>query len=70
MEAGIERVWELFNKKAHKRSAAPPASPAAACRPPPVSDGQIKLVTELKPKTLAHDASPGELRIWRKKFEA
>ena len=27
------------------------------------------LVTELKPQTLAHDASAGELRIWLKKFE-
>ena len=45
LEEDIEKVWELFNKNAHKRSAAPPASPAAARRPPPVTDGQIKLVT-------------------------
>ena len=64
------KVRELFNKSAHKRSAAPPASPAAARRPPPVGDGQIKLVTELKPETLAHNASAGELRIWLKKLEA
>ena len=70
LEADIEKVWDLFNRNAHKRSAAPAASPAAARRPPPVTDGQIKLVTELKPETLAHDATAGELRIWLKKFEA
>ena len=69
LEEDITKVWELFNKNAHKRSAAPPASPAAARRPPPAGDGQIKLVTELKPETLAHDASASELRIWLKKFE-
>ena len=68
--ADIEKVWDLFNKNAHKRSAAPAASPAATRRPPPVTDGQIKLVTELKPETLAHNATAGELRIWLKKFEA
>ena len=63
LEEDITKVWELFNKNAHKRSAAPPASPAAARRLPPAGDGQIKLVTELKPETLAHNASAGELRI-------
>ena len=64
LEADIEKVWELFNKNAHKRSAAPPASPAV------VTDGPIKLAMELKPETLSHDASAGEFRIWLKKFEA
>ena len=70
LEEDITKVWELLNKNTLERSAAPPASPAAARRPPPVGDGQIKLVTELKPETLAHDALAGELRIWLKKFEA
>ena len=70
LEEDIIKVWELLDKNAHKRNAAPPASPAAARRPPPVGDGQIKLVTELKPETLAQDASTGELRIWLKEFEA
>ena len=70
LEEDITKLWELFNKNTHKRSAAPPAYPAAARRPPPAGDGQIKLVTELKPETLAHDASAGELRIWLNKFEA
>ena len=69
MEEGIEEVWELFYKNGHKRSAVP-ASPAAARRPTPVTDVHIKLVTELKPETLAHDALAGELIIWLKKFEA
>ena len=47
LEADIAKVWELFNKNADKSCAAPPASPAAAQRLPPVADGQIKLVTEL-----------------------
>ena len=70
METDIEKVWEMFNKNAHKRSAALSASLAAACRPHPASGGQIKLLTELKLETLAHDASAGELRIWLRKFEA
>ena len=65
LEADIEKVWDFFNKNAHKRSAS-----SITGRPLPVSDGQIKLVTELKPKTLAHDASAGELPIWLKIFEA
>ena len=68
LEADIEKLRELFIKNAHKRSTASPASPAAAPRPPPMSDGQIKLVTELKSETMAHDASASEL--WLKKFEA
>ena len=56
LEKDITKVWDLFNKNAHTRSAAPPASPAAAHRPPLAGDGQIKLVIELKPETLAHDA--------------
>ena len=51
-----------------------PASPAAACRPPPAAalepNTQIKLVPELKPSVLPHDASDGELHIWIKKYEA
>ena len=74
LENDIEQVWELFHKNAHTRSAVP-ASPAAACRPPPdaaaeASSNQIKLVPELKPSVLPHDASAGELRIWIKKYEA
>ena len=62
----------MFHKNSHQRSAVPPASPAAACRPPLAADAstQIKLVLELKPSVLPNDASAGELRIWIKKFEA
>ena len=74
LEADIEKVWELFNKNAHQRNAVP-ASPAAARRPPPAAAAQeqstqIKLVPELKPSVLPHDASAGELRVWIKKYEA
>ena len=49
------------------------ATPVATDRgsPPPVQDSQsVKLVSELKPDTLSHDSSAGELRIWCKKYEA
>ena len=39
--------------------------------PPPASDANaVKLVSELKPDTLSHDASTGELKIWCRKYEA
>ena len=39
--------------------------------PPPASDANaVKLVSELKPVTLSHDASAKELRIWCRKYEA
>ena len=71
LEAGIEKVWELLHKNSHQRRAVP-ASPAAASRPPPAADAgnQIKLLPELKPSVLPHDATAGELRIWIKKYEA
>ena len=71
-EADIEKVWELFHKNSHQRSAVP-ASPAAASRSPPAaaaeSSTQIKFVPELKPSVLPHDAFAGELLIWIKKYE-
>ena len=71
LESDIEKVWELFHKNSHQRSAVP-ASQAAAHRPPPAANtlNQIKLVPELKPRVLPYDASAGELRIWIKKYEA
>ena len=73
LESDIEKVWELFHKNTHQRAAVP-ASPAAARRPPPAATAetpsQIKLVPELKPAVLPHDASASELRIWIKKIEA
>ena len=71
LEADIEKVWELFHKNSHQRSAVP-AFPAAARRPPPAADAgnQIKLVQELKPSVLPHDATAGELHFWIKKYEA
>ena len=70
LEADIEKVWELFHKNAHQRSAVP-ASPDAARRLLPAADedNQIKLVWELKPSVLPHDASAGELHIWIKNMK-
>ena len=73
LESDIEKVWELFLKNYHQRAYVP-ASPAATRRPPSDATAetstQIKLVPELKPTVLPHDASAGELRIWIKKYEA
>ena len=71
LESDIEKVWELFHKNSHQRSAVPPASPGTADWPPYAagSSTQIKLVLELKPSVLPHDASAVELRILIKKFE-
>ena len=30
----------------------------------------MKLLGELKPETLQHDSTSGDLRVWRKKFES
>ena len=59
LEADIEKVWELFHKNSHQRSAAPPASPAAARRPSLVTNTgpQIKLIPEFKPAAVPHNTS-------------
>ena len=56
-----------------RAAAAIATSPAAARRPPPPHvEGTVnmKLVGELKPETLQHDSTAGDLRVWRKKFES
>ena len=65
-------AWDRYTTNIHARAAAAnaPASQATR-RPPPAADfDNVKLVTELKPDTLSHDASAGELRIWCRKYEA
>ena len=47
-----------------------PQLPQQQDAPPPAADSNsVKLVTELKPDTLSHDASAGELHIWCRKYE-
>ena len=68
----VSAAWDRYTTNIHARAAAAnaPALPAAR-RPPPAADSNaVKLVTELKPDTLSHDASAGELRIWCCTYEA
>ena len=45
--------------------------PGSCKTPPSVQDSQsVKLVSELKPDTLSHYSSAGELRIWCRRHEA
>ena len=70
LEDEVAAAWEKYQTNIQARATAT-ASPATARRPPPVSDYQsVKLVSELKPDTLSHDSSAGELRIWCQKYEA
>ena len=71
MEEEVATSWDHYQTNIHARAAAAAtASPAAARRTPPVQDSQsVKLVSELKPDTLSHDSSAGELRIWCRKNE-
>ena len=72
LEVEVAAAWDRYTTNIHARAASAnaPASPAAR-RPLPAADSNsVKLVTELKPETLSHDASAGELRIWCRKYEA
>ena len=72
LEVEVAAACDRYTTNIHARVAAAnaPASPATR-RPPPAADSNsVKLVTELKPDTLSHDASAGELRIWCRKYEA
>ena len=72
LEVEVAAPWDKYQTNIHTRAAASAAaSPAAARRPPPVQDSHtVKLISELKPDTLSHDLSAGELRIWCRKYEA
>ena len=59
LEEEVAAAWDRYTTNIHARAAAAntPASPSAR-RPPPAADSNtVKLVTELKPDTLLHDAS-------------
>lgn len=70
LESDIEKAWEVYNVNSHKRATQNvPASPKT--RPPPVeSANSVKLASDLKPDTLCHDGTAGDLRLWQTKFEA
>ena len=68
MDAEVEkRVTEgtFLRTSCCKKECSPPATPRGQ-----KNSGGMKLVVELKPEVLSHNATAGELRIWLKKFEA
>ena len=72
MDAEVAALWKDLSTKAHVRGQAAARRNAA---PQAISwdqenSGGMKLVVELKPEVLSHDATAGKLRIWLKKFEA
>ena len=79
LESDIAVVWDLVIQDDHKRSSkavpAAPGTPGTSRPRPPApqvdecSKG-MKLVSDLKPFDLAHDASAGDVRVWQKKFES
>ena len=77
LEKELEEWWETITAAAHSRSvraiAAIATPPADAHRPLPPhveGTGNMKRVGDLKPETLQHDSTAGDLRVWRKKFES
>ena len=71
MDAEVAALWKEVSTKAHirgqaaaRRNTAPPTAPWED------SNSGMKLVADLKPDVLSHDATAGKLRIWLKKFEA
>ena len=72
LELEVAAAWDRYTTNIHNRAAVAnaTASPAARRPPPPADLNTVKLRTELKPDTLSHDASAGELRIWCRKYEA
>ena len=71
MDAEVAALWKEISTKAHVRgqAAARRNTAPAPVREAESNDG-MKLVAQLKPEVLSHDATVGELRIWLKKFEA
>ena len=77
LEKEVEEWWEIITAAAHSRSVRATAAiaipTAAARRPPPPhveGTGNMKLVGELKPETLQHDSTAGDLCVRLKKFES
>ena len=72
MDAEVAGLWKEVSTKAHVRGQAAARRNAAPQQAAPREDNNsgMKLVAELKPEVLSHDAMAGELRIWLKKFEA
>ena len=74
MDKEVEAFWKNVSTKAHVRSQATARRNPLLAAAGPGRDqdniGTMKLVAELKPDLLSHDATAGELLIWLKKFEA
>ena len=72
MDAEVAALWKEVSTKPHVRGQAAARRNVAPQQAAPREEnsGGMKLVAELKPEVLSHDATAGELRIWLKKFEA
>ena len=71
MDAEVAALWKEISTKADVRGqAAARKNVAPSTAPREDHSGGMKLIAELKPEVLSHDATAGELRIWLKKFEA
>ena len=68
MDAEVAALWKEVSTKFHVRGQAAArrnVAPQAAARDDAATaTGGMKLVAELKPEVLSHDATAGELRIW------
>ena len=75
-ETEIMECWALVTTNAHDRAVR--GATRAAAAPPPINrphpsqdgGGNMKLIGELKPESLTHDSSAGDLRVWKMKFES
>ena len=68
MEDEIVKLWDVFNKINFQRAVvAGRNAPGAAAA---VGAPTVKVISELKPDTLSHDAQAGSLRVWMRKYEA
>ena len=75
-EAEIMESWTWVTTNAHDRAVQGATQTAAA--PPsintshPIQDGgeNMKLIGEIKPKSLTHDSSAKDIRMCKKKFES
>ena len=72
MDAEVAALWKDISTKTHVPGQAAARRNVAPQQAAPREDNSngMKLVAELKPEVLSHNARAGKLRIWLKKFEA
>ena len=70
MEGEIVKLWDIFNKLRFERAVLRGREAPAAAAVGGANTPTVKIISELKPDTLSHDAQAGSLRVWIRKFEA